>query len=338
MEEEITLEEYIGNYNSQVYKVFPKLIKYMDYINDSAFNMCWLGEQLFDEDLILDDYENNVDTLELINQSSNILEIFDKDYKNLLQELIKNGTINFYEAHDESFSYTTFKNDNGDISVDRNYNIEDILKTIHEFFHYVHISNFNKDLKQQDCYIYSEFFALCAEMYAMFYMYKNNIYKNDVIKYLKKFIMILHGYANKVFIQGSVMHIYDICNDFSDDSINEYIELTNSPKEIENIFYFLDDIDDFDYHEMAPYIIGILPAFLLAQNMINDKNCIKRFKHCVENAKQYTEIDELFDFLNIAKVIQGTDEIVEIVDSIYDMIKEFFTKKETSFQKKLGEI
>lgn len=105
---------------------------------------------------------------------------------------------------------------------------------------------------------------------------------------------------------------------------------------IENIFYFLDDIDDFDYHAIAPYIIDILPAFLLVQNMI--KNCIKRFKHCVENAKQYTEIDELFDFLNIAKVIQDTDEIVEIVDSIYDMIKEFFTKKETSFQKKLGEI
>ena len=338
MEEEITLEEYVENYNSQVYNTFPKLFRYMEYINDSAYNICWLGEQLFKEETTFDGYENNIGVSELINQAINILGMFSKDYKKLLEEIIKNGVINFYDATDETFSYTTFKNNYADVSIDRNYNVEDLLKIIHEFFHYVHIDNFNRTPGEEDCYIYTEFFALTAEMYAMFYMYKNNIYKNDIIIYLKKYIMILYSYANKTFIQGSVMHIYDICNDFSDEAINEYIKLTNTSEEIKNVLYLLDDIDDFDYHILAPYIIGVLPAFLLAKNMIDDKYSVERFKTCVENAKNYTEIDELFKLLNIENILQSTDEISNVIDDVYDIVKDFFEEKNINYQKKLGDL
>lgn len=339
MDEEITLEEYIEAYNSEVYNVYPIFFREMNYINILAYYFNWIGECLFSEDVMLDKYKNsNISINDVLQIAFDIISDFGNGYKEEFEKCINDGTIEFVDADDNSYAYTAKENNHFSISVDRNYNIEDIIKLVHEFFHYLHIRKFDEGFKNEQCYLYGEMFSILGEIYAVLYLYKNNIFKDDAITYLKKEIMIIYKYANNTLIMGIVMHIYDLYNNFTDKSIDEYINFTNSPEEFVNAFDYLNDIEEFNYHELATYIIGFFPAFVLANSMIDDKSIIIRFTNCINHINEYKDKRELFNYLSIDNLLLDTISLSQLVDEMYLMFKQLYNNNEITYQKKLGEL
>lgn len=338
MEEEITLDEYIDNYNTAIYNLYPKFFYYLNYINMSANNINWLGENLFKNDIELEHYNTYISSVELFDLTKNIIGSLGADYLQKFEKCLMDGTIDFYEANDDSFAYTRFNNNHFDISVDRKYNIEDVIKLVHEFFHFIHIERFEDKLKDEDCYIYAELFALVGEIYAILYLYKNNFYQHDVCQYFKEFIRVMYYYANSTLIQGFIMHVYDICRSFDDNSLEHYFDLTGIPEDFAVLFDFLDDIDDFDFHEKATYVLGFLPAYLIAQLMINEENYISKFKNCIVNITDYTQIEDLFAYFKIDNLINSNSELAKLSDSLYEDFNELLSNDKIVYQKKIGEI
>lgn len=338
MEDEITLEEYIENYNTAIFNTYPKLFYYLNYINMSATNINWLGENLFNQDMELEDYHIYVSSIELIDLGRMIIGSLGMDYLQKFERCLVDGTIDFYNADDDSFAYTNFHDNHFDVSIDCNYNIEDVMKLVHEFFHFIHIEQFDDKLEDENCYVYTELFALVGEVYAVLYLYKNNIYRQDVCNYLKKFVRVICYYANRSLIQGFVMHVYDTCRNFNSKSLEHYFNLTGVPEDFAILFDFLDDIDDFDFHERAIYILGFLPAYLIAQLMINDDSVIIKFKNCIEHIRDYSEIEELFAYFNIDDLIRDNNGLISLSTNLYEDFSALLTNDKIIYEKKIGEI
>ena len=337
MEEEITLEEYIENYNTAIYNLYPKFFDYLNYINMSANNINWLGEQLFKDDIKIDDYSDYIDNVEMFDLASNIVESLGADYLKKFKKSFIDGTFDFYEADDNSFAYTRFNNNHFDVSVDCQYNVEDVMKLVHEFFHCLHIERFDDKLEDENCYIYTELFALVGELYAILYLYKNNFHKHDVCQYFKRFIRVMYYYANEILIQGFAMHVYDTCRSFDETSLNDYFNLTGIPEDFAILFDFLDDIDDFDFHEKATYILGFFPAYLIAQLMIDDDNAIVKFKKCIVSIKDYIQIEDLYAYFNIDSLINSNSALAKLSDDIYEDVSELLNNDRIVYHKKIGE-
>lgn len=338
MEVDISLEEYIKNYNTAIFNKCPKFFYYLNYINMSATNINWLGENLFDQDIAYDNYQDYIGSVELIDLTRLIISSLGSDYLQKFETCLIDGTISFYDADIDSYSYTRFEHNHFDINIDRNYNIEDVMKLVHEFFHFIHIEQFEDKLEDENCYVYTELFALIGEIYAVLYLYKNNIYKNDVCNYLKKFIKIMYYYARNSLIQGFIMHVYDTSRSFDNKALEDYFDLTGIPESFTVLFELIDEVDNFDFHEKDPYILGFLPAYLIVQFMINDEYFISKFKYCINHINNYVEIEELFSYFNIDNLIKDNNNLADVSNQLYEEFNKLLNNNEIVYQKKIGEI
>ncbi|MEI3529646.1 MAG: hypothetical protein V8Q75_01050 [Bacilli bacterium] len=103
MEEEITLEEYIENYNTAIYNLYPKFFDYLNYINMSANNINWMGEQLFKDYIQIEDLYAYFNIDSLINSNSALAKLSDDIYEDV-SELLNNDRIVYHKKIGETWS------------------------------------------------------------------------------------------------------------------------------------------------------------------------------------------------------------------------------------------
>lgn len=336
----LSLEEYVDNYNMAIYERYPKLINYINYINYFAYYFNWIGETLSEEDKLYNinyDYQN-ISTLELIDICKKIISQFGTDYLYKFNKCLNDGSIELYDADEDTFSYTTVTDNHLSIYVDRTYTLEDVFKLIHEFFHFIHVEKFSDNFEDENCYIYTELFALMGEVYAILFLSENDLYKNDSIQYLKRFFIQMYQHANCTLFQGFVIQVYDIFRSFEEDDLSLFFEVTNNPETLEYSFEYINDLDNFNYHEIANYILGIFPAILCAEKMINNKQYIKTVKYLLENINQITSIEDMFKYLNIDNLLNDEDSMIKVVDYLYEKFNNLFSQDIIIKQKKLGEL
>ena len=330
------LENKISEYSSSLYNKYPIFFKNINYTNALASYICSICEDLLKED---DEYiyENEIDFLSLVNYCENITNSIGIDYKNMFQKKLSDGTINFGTSKDGSYSYTKIENNHTDIYVDRNYTIEDIVKTIHELFHDLHFSKFNEKLDDESCMFYSEFIALIGDLYSVFYLYKNGLLKKDCVTYIKKLFNTLNGYANVALIEGVTLDMYDKMQSLDEKSVLEYIKMTNSPEEYSIIPELNKQIKEYDYHFTAPYVYGFIFSFLISDNMVKDSFYRENFKKVMENIEKY-DFKEILSNFGIKGVLTNPDKLYEAVLYIYNLLEVMINKNKIDFKVPKGEL
>lgn len=335
--EEITnLESYISNYSSDLYNLYPIFFNNISYINVLSSYICSMCSDFFkgNETFI---YENDVDFIDLVNFCEEITNSIGVEYRDIFQKKLSDGTINFGISKEGSFSYTRPTEKHNDVFIDRNYTIEDIIKTIHELFHEIHINKFENKFKDEKCYFYSEFVALIGDIYSVLYLYKNNILKEDCVTYIKKLFSSLYKFANTALIEGITLDIYSKMQKLDEKSVLEYIKLTNSPEGYSTIPELNRQIVEYDYHDSAIYVYGFVFSFLISEAMIQDEFYIQKFKFVMENIEQYNFSDILLNF-GIKGILTDSDKLYDAVLHIYNSLEFIINKNEINIKATKGDL
>ena len=335
-EEIENLEFYISEYSSELYNSYPIFFDNISYINSIATYICSICLDFFEENETFV-YENDVDFITLIKYCEDITNSIGIEYKNIFQERLSDGTINFGFSKEGSIAYTSSTEKHNDIFVDRNYTIEDIIKTIHELFHEIHVCKFENKFKDQECYFYSEFVALIGDMYSIFYLYKNNILKKDCLTYFKKLFYSLNSIANTTLIEGITLDIYNKMQKLDEESVLDYIKITNSPNEYSIIPELNKQIGEYDYHICATYVFGFVFSFLISEAMIQDEFYLEKFKMIMKNINQYNFSDILLHF-GIKGVLTDSDKLYSAVLHMYNALESMKNKNEINIKASKGDL
>ncbi len=320
------LEEYVEMYSSEIYNSFPNLFKYLNYILVQAGYMEDIRE--YNQKYILDEhnYENKIDINCLLNICIEVLDTIDTGLKNKFILYLNNGTIDFNDNED-TISATQNDNNNLSINIKRNYNIEDILATIHEFFHGIHLEKYNLEFID-DWYIITEMFAITGELYTLFYLMDKEFCTTDLEIYLNKFIesMFIHNYVT--LENGLFIDLYYKMQSINKESLEQYIVMNNLPENYNEILTEDDesaDTDEFNYHESATYALAFPLSIILARRLLMDEEYKKIFMDVLRNINMY-DIPTLFDKLGINEYIENDDKLFELMN----FINKYLTKKFTN--------
>lgn len=320
------LEEYVEMYSSEIYNSFPNLFKYLNYILVQAGYMEDIRE--YNQKYILDEhnYENKIDINCLLNICIEVLDTIDTSLKDKFILYLNNGTIDFNDNED-TISATQNDNNNLSINIKRNYNIEDILATIHEFFHGIHLEKYNLEFID-DWYIITEMFAITGELYTLFYLMDKEFCTTDLEIYLNKFIesMFIHNYVT--LENGLFIDLYYKMQSINKESLEQYIVMNNLPENYNEILTEDDesaDTDEFNYHESATYALAFPLSIILARRLLMDEEYKKIFMDVLRNINMY-DIPTLFDKLGIKEYIENDDKLFELMN----FINKYLTKKFTN--------
>ena len=326
------LEEYVEMYSSEIYNSFPNLFKYLNYILVQAGYMEDIRE--YNQKYILDEhnYENKIDINCLLNICIEVLDTIDTGLKNKFILYLNNGTIDFNDNED-TISATQNDNNNLSINIKRNYNIEDILATIHEFFNGIHLEKYNLEFID-DWYIITEMFAITGELYTLFYLMDKEFCTTDLEIYLNKFIesMFIHNYVT--LENGLFIDLYDKMQSINKESLEQYIVMNNLPENYNEILTDDDesaDTDEFNYHESATYALAFPLSIILARRLLMDEEYKKIFMDVLRNINMY-DIQTLFDKLGIKEYIENDDKLFELMNFINKYLTKKFTNKKINIK------
>ena len=328
-EEEKALEKKISEYSSELYETYPIFFENMNFTILASTYICSVCQDFFkaDEEFF---YKDEIDILTVISYCEDIAGSLDIEYKNLFQKKISDGTINFDFSNKDDNSYTQPKEGYTNINIMRKYNIEDILVTIHEFFHDIHFSKFEKKLEDENCLFYSELIAVIGDLYGAFYLYKNGLFKEDVVTYIKKIFYNTYMIANSTLIGGVTLDIYDKMQSFDDDSITKYIELTNGSENYRTMPSVYECLGGHNYHNLSTYTFGFIFSFLISDSMIKDEYYINQFKRIMENIDNY-DFKDILSAFGINGVLTNPDKLYSAVLYIYHMLEAMIKKNKINF-------
>lgn len=330
------LENKISKYGSELYKTYPIFFENLNFTILSAYYICSVCQNFFKSDEEFS-YKDEIDVLTVISYCEDITGSFGSEYKNLFKKRISDGTINFDFSGKDENSHIEPKENYVNINIMRKHNIEDILVTLHEFFHDVHFSKFKDKLEDEKCLFYSELIAVIGDLYGAFYLYKNGLFKEDAVTYIKKIFYSTYVMASNTLIGGVTLDMYDKMQSFDDDSITKYIELTNGSENYRTMPLVYACLDKNNYHNLSTYTFGFIFSFLIVDSMIKDEYYINQFKKIMENIEQYDFKDILSSF-GISGVLTNPDKLYSAVLYIYHMSEVMVNKNKIDFKVPKGEL
>ena len=317
---ELSLEEYVKKYYEEVKEDIPELIKYVDLILDEIFYYSQLYS-IHEDKFKRYDYHTKIDSLEVFEVCSEILESLNPIYSELYRDALMNKDI-VYTSKKKDISCM---NNKTKIKIKKTSTIEDIMATIHEFFHRIHISKFNNKLDDHNWYFPTEMIATIFELYALFYLYKQDRYRDDLKVYFNKLFDSIYGRGASIAHETLLLDIYDHCHSIDDDKIEEFRQHKQMSKEMIKILdVFLNDDADFNYHEEATYVfgypIGLYVGLLMAYDHDYLEQVMRNFEH-INNMS----IEEFLKQLNISAIVKDKKgdylfEMVENINQFFDCI------------------
>ena len=333
MKSEITLEQYVEMYYSELDQQMNSFIKYIDLIMDeSMYYMQIYG--IHEDKFIEEDYNNKLDNKEVINICFNILNELDNNYSLLFKEYLCNRVIKYKK--NKKFSYMNSKN----IVINKTNTVEDIFTTIHEFFHKVHINMYDNNLKDPEWLFSSELVAILFELYAFFYMYKNDMYKEDLKIYFNRLISAVGMISMDVIHEIIVLNIYDKYKSIDIESMYKFLKYKDIDEEVLCLLnVFETEKKSFRYHKEVPYIFGFIISLISGLNMVYDDNykdkVLDSFKDINSNS-----LEVFLKNINMDNILHDKDgeilyNFVENINQFIDTInkKDKITGKELKLER-----
>lgn len=236
---------------------------YLKYKGDNIMNLLDRGSDYFllqsftvrnmmenmDFNTKFDDYENKLSLNEITNLISEILSSVNPKYKENFDEILKDGTIEFYDKDDlnsvndhlkdgknigayagierEYDERYDSKNAHKTIVVPLTHTIDDVYTFIHEFVHYLASKLFHLS---DDYDLLTESAAITSEFLVFEYLKKYDKYHNDSVKRINFRLEDLKQKSKNVFVEitayNKVMSSLEELKDIkvnTDDSTEAYI-------------------------------------------------------------------------------------------------------------------
>lgn len=326
------IEELLKDYCDELYYKYPLFFKYLPVINMYAgylTNLCGLLNKKMDN---ITEYNTDIDIISMLDICNKILSSIDEDLCAEFNKKINDGTIQFNDESEYDYSFSKIENGEVVSEIKRKYTIQDVVETIHEFFHIIHIEKYDKKYEDQDCYLLTEGVALIGEIYSILYMHEKNILREDLLVYFKQVINAMDSHSSDTLITGSVLNIYDVEQSFSEEAMDQLIEVDESSSEHDGIGDLLLSLDEFPFHTSSTYVFGFPIAILVASKMLEDEMYKKRVMHLLGNISDYN-IESLLSFLGIEKVIGNEDDIYSVINYIYTVSNRIINAEKIDIKK-----
>jgi len=202
--------------------------------------------------------------------------------------------------------------------------IEDSYAITHEIMH-----DYNMDIKNHSMTrnIMSEAISICAEMLQEDYFariskapleYEKNML-NDMSAILYKAVSIQYqiDVIEKYLLENEIC--YDNFCDIAESRTDRDIEIGNE------IFNEIIEKEELDIDTEQRYIIGILLASLMHQNILNNPNKINDFITLNENINEL-ELDEVFNMFNLS-LISEDGAILKVEDTSLKVLEKAYIKE-----------
>lgn len=333
MKKKLTLEEYIEMYYNELNQQMNNFIKYLDLILDEAFYYMQIYD-IHEEDFEEREYNNKLDNYEIIRICCSVLDELNNDYSILFKDYLNNEFIKYKK--NAKYSFMNSKK----IVINKTNTIEDIFTTIHEFFHKMHVNMYDNNLKNPDWLFLSELIAILFEFYAFFYMYKNDMYKEDLKIYFNKLINAVGMISMDVIHEILILNIYDKYKSIDEESIYKFLKYKDMDEQIIGLLkIFEPEKNPFRYHKEAPYIFGFMISLISSFNMVYDDDYKNKVLNSFKNINM-GNIELFLKNINMDGILNDKDgdtlyNFVEDINQFIDTIniEEKITGKELKLER-----
>ena len=329
----MTKEEY-KELNDYLNDLFIYLDKHYKFILDEMIRIFIINDKYLNHmkqyDLSYKFEENTLTYKDVYDCARKIIESINKEYLPLYDNLIETGQLDFSYNHEYFDSHFYHNRGLNIININRDFNYNDVVTLIHEFFHYLNGRNGRSFTNE----ILTEFISIYFETYAIKYLLDDGVTKEE-IGYLDRLGSTYRRSYELYYIETPLL-AYNEFGNLSDDSIdllnqfftssltkeqfyNECKYLLEYFRKIKNKYTnekFTNERDSFElqkkyaediiYH--FKYFFGTMWAFYAINNCdihdviyindhINDDNmtfeiCMKKMKIEYDNQDIYEEILE----------------------------------------------
>jgi hypothetical protein len=312
---ELSLEEYVKKYYEELKADLPPFIKYIDLITNEAFYFSQLYS--FHQSRFSNfEYPSKVDKLEVFETCNEILGTLCPKYQDEYNELIKRKQIT-YLRNKSGFSYL---NNKLKVKIIKTGTIEDIFGTIHELIHKIHVGYYNNQFDNSDWYFLSEMIAMTFESYAMFYLYKQDRYREDIKVYFNKLLEAACLRSIGIIHEALILDIYDKEKSIDDDKIEEFIQKKKMDPDSKAILdLFFDDDKDFSFHEEATYTFGYPLAIQTGLLMAYNPEYLEKVVNSFNNISSGS-IEDFLKNINSNILDSNSDTLYDLVESLNQFV------------------
>lgn len=171
--------------------------------------------------------KNNLTFNDVFLKARNIIKRIDANYLKDFDNLIKNGTLNFSytnEYRDSEFIYY-YKLQTAVININREFNYQDVILLVHEFFHY---TSGRRTVLSENWYLFTEFIAIFFELNANKSLKNEGVSPEEMNAYFR--LNNLSDHINAYQEYSSVLTAFTnfgYINDFIVEHISDYFDYIN---------------------------------------------------------------------------------------------------------------
>lgn len=223
------LNEYLNElfiYLQDCFEPFMDIILSIFVLNDKY------NKLLNDYDLNDASVENKLTFDDIYLLARKIISSLNEKYLSDFDNLIKSGELDFSYESEYYDSHFTHRNNYNFININREYNYNDVVTLVHEFFHYLtgksgYVTNNWRWL--------TEFFSIYFETYAMDYLKEQGV-PDDQIDY-KSRLRATYNRTDSIFYFESPMLAYNffgVVNDKSAEMLKKFYVMNVSKENFEN--------------------------------------------------------------------------------------------------------
>lgn len=339
MEKYSLFEEYVKDYLDEAYHIYPNLFGYLSLNNAIGSYFSQIENLITDKDIDMNNhysYQYHIDGLTYLDLCQKILSSLDISYWEKLQEYLKKGYILFEDDEIDTFAHCNCNTSHPDIRLNRTYTIEDVFITIHEFFHSLHLVQYHNHF-HPEWYLTTECISSIVEFYSAMYLYHNDLFKSDVIIYMKHIAKAMFDFADASLFNGVILEIYDQMESLSIKDIKYFLKAKDIDQRYINIFDLFEEDDEFDYHVNCTYNLGFPVALFIANKMLNDVHYIKLFNKQFKNISTYDVASFLAPF-GLIDVLNNNEFLYDLMQYVNIVITDLCTKDKLNIKPYLLEM
>ena len=175
----MTKEDY-KKLNDYLNETFKYLEKHYDPLLWKLYSICRVNDKYYgvlsSYDLKDSSIENNLTYMDVIKIAREIINSINTKYLPDFDNLLNSGQLDFSYKNEYYDSCFIHNNNYNLININRSFNYNDVIILIHEYFHFTNGKencSFNRNLL-------TEFFSIYFETYAIDYLLKSEINKNEI--------------------------------------------------------------------------------------------------------------------------------------------------------------
>lgn len=198
---------------------------------------------------------------------------------------------------------------------------DEVLTTVHEFAHYLHLKYRNPDPKNLDWWHSTETIAMTFEFYALFYMAKIGILSEDVKKSYLLYMEHMYVSAYNTIGQSLALTVIDKYGDLRLKDIEAY----KNDYGVNNYYInyiaksSLDDLilkNKYRYTNEYRYLFGLPLAIYMGNRMATSYSYKEKF---IENLPMIGDIgsDGFFKRMNAYQIFEDEDKLYQVMGDAY---------------------